>query len=72
MLIPVEAAAKFLPVIRRHDLPRLENLDSVALLLLPKPHYPYECLRGTAIGKRPGLDYPSPGKPRARFQRRVE
>jgi FkbM family methyltransferase len=65
----VETALLFVPkaelgrvetLARSFRLTPVDSLDELALVLLHKPQYPSEILRGTVAGQRLGLSYPSP------------
>ena len=43
-----------------HNLPKIETVDDLALLLLHKPQYPYEVLSTSKSALKLGINYPSP------------
>lgn len=59
LLIPAEKCIQHEAVLSGKQLPQIKTADSLALLLLHKPQYPYEILSDFASTGL-GLDYPSP------------
>jgi FkbM family methyltransferase len=60
LLIPRERLAEFEGVIASRLLPHIDDADALALILLHKPQYYEEVLKGTNTGKILGLTLPLP------------
>ena len=60
LLIPMTSYASFENVLAKNNLPPLETVDDLALLLLHKPQYLLDVLAHCSAGVRLSLTYPSP------------
>jgi FkbM family methyltransferase len=60
LLIPRERLVEFEGVIARLLLPYIDDTDALAMILLHKPQYYVEVLKGTSPGKSLGLTLPLP------------
>lgn len=60
LLIPMTAYARFEDVLSTNNLPPLETVDDLALLLLHKPQYLLDVLAHCSAGAKLSLTYPSP------------
>jgi FkbM family methyltransferase len=60
LLIPQKYYEQYTEILEKYKLPKIDNVDDLALLLLHKPQYPYEVLaQGLAVSQL-SLLYPSP------------
>ncbi len=60
LLVPLPEGSRFVEVLSKRDLPTLETIDDLALLLLHKPQYPYDVFSHSSAGAILSLAYPSP------------
>jgi len=61
LLIHCEKLSEYEDNLYSLNLPKIETLDDLVLLLLHKPQYPYEVLKKSKAYLRLGVDYPCPG-----------
>ena len=60
LLIHRDKAGEYEDSVYILNLPKIETLDDMALLLLHKPQYPYEVFKNSKAGLKLDINYPSP------------
>jgi FkbM family methyltransferase len=62
LMIPTERLSEFVDVLANRSLPQIGDADALAMILLHKPQYYEEVLKGTSTGMLLGLSIPLPAE----------